>query len=78
MNRWNQCRLIDILSSIDLSLLEGRFPETDLERTERSEKRKRRRTGVRIAVISGFAAVSAVLAGTLVFFLSRGKMRSMR
>ena len=37
MNRWNQCRLIDILSSIDLSLLEGRFPETALERTERSK-----------------------------------------
>ena len=30
MSRWGQCRLIDLLSSIDLSLLEGEFPELDL------------------------------------------------
>ena len=30
MSRLGQCHLIDILSSIDLSLLEGEFPEMDL------------------------------------------------
>ena len=78
MNRWNQCRLIDILSNIDLSLLEGNFPEVDLEKVKRIAKKKRGKAGVWVAVISGAAAVSAALAGTLVFFLSRGKMHSMR
>ena len=30
MSRWGQCRLVDLLSSIDLALLEGEFPELDL------------------------------------------------
>ena len=78
MNRWNQCRLIDILSNIDLSLLEGNFPEMDLEKVKQIAKKKNGKAGVWIAVISGTAAVSAALAGTLVFFLSRGKMHSVR
>ncbi len=73
MNRWNQCRLIDILSNIDLSLLEERFPEVDLENVRRIAKRKHGKAGMWIAVISGFAAGSAALAGVLIFFLSHRK-----
>ena len=76
MNHWNQCRLIDILRNIDLSLLEGHFPEADLENVRRIAKKKHGKAGVWIAVISGAAAVSAALAGVFVFFLSRGKMHS--
>ncbi len=78
MNRWNQCRLIDILSNIDLSLLEEHFPEVDLENVKRIAKKKHGKAGVWIAVISGVAAVSAALAGVFVFFLSHGKMHSVR
>ena len=67
MNRWNQCRLIDILSSIDLSLLEGHFPEADLEHAKRPVRKKHRKAGARLALVSGLAACFAALAGALVF-----------
>lgn len=78
MRRWNQCRLIDILSSIDLSLLEGHFPEVDLEKVKKIAKRKHGKARVWIAVVSGFAAGSAALTGVVVFFLSRRKIHSAR
>ena len=76
MNRWNQCRLIDILSNIDLSLLEGHFPEVDLENMKRAVKKGHGKTGMWIAMISGLAAGSAALAGVVVF--SRRKIHSVR
>ena len=75
MNRWNQCRLIDILSNIDLSLLEGHFPEADLENVKRIVKKRHGKPGMWIAVIAGLAAGSAALAGAFAFFCRAEKQR---
>ncbi|MDO4298100.1 MAG: hypothetical protein Q4C59_06450 [Lachnospiraceae bacterium] len=68
MSSWNEYRLVDILSRIDLSLLEGNFPEEDLENPELFEEEKQKKSRVRIALISGLAASSVAVAGVIVFF----------
>lgn len=37
MSLWSQCRLIDIMSSIDMSLVEESIPEKDLELRDDSD-----------------------------------------
>lgn len=69
MSFFNQCRLIDILRNVDLSLLEEDFLEKDLshdshpviwERDQKSQNKK-------IALISGLAAGSIAVTGVVVF-----------
>ena len=67
MKLWSQYRLINIMSNIDMSLVEEELPEGDLDNLElfpegsRSNKKK-------IAVVSGAAAAGSIaLAGMVVF-----------
>lgn len=68
MSQWNQYRLIDILSNIDLSLVEEEVPEGDLENLELfpQEQEKKLRQKRRIAILSGLAAGSIALTGAVV------------
>lgn len=65
MSLWSQYRLIDILSEIDMSLVEEEFPEGDLENPELFPEKKRW-SKRRIAVLSGLAASSLALTGVVV------------
>lgn len=68
MSLWSQCRLIDILSHIDLPLVEEEFPEGDLDNAELCPDEDRNRRGRRrIAVVSGVAAGSIALTGAVMF-----------
>lgn len=63
MNLWNENRLIDIMGHVDPMLLEGDFPECDLENgtalsvTEQKHRRKR------TVLVAGVAAGSLALTG---------------
>lgn len=67
MNRLNQYRLIDIMSHIDMSLVEEDFPEGDLDKLELFPQEKKGGLGKKIAIISGIAAGSIALTGAVVF-----------
>lgn len=68
MSFWSEYRLIDILSRIDLSLVEEGFPEGDLENPELFPDEKQKKSRARVALISGLAASSVAVAGVIVFF----------
>ena len=63
MNLWNANRLIDIIGHADPALLEGDFPECDLEKetalTLTEQKHSRKRT----VLVAGVAAGSLALTG---------------
>lgn len=73
MNLWNQYRLIDIFSNVDLSLVETDVPEKDLENEQLCPQDKKSRwNGRRIAVVSGIAAAgSLALTGVVVLVCRR-------
>lgn len=66
MSLWSQYRLIDIMSNIDLSLVEEDFPEGDLDNLELFPEKKNKWNKRRIAVLSGLAASSIALTGVVV------------
>lgn len=70
MNYPGDGRLVDILSKIDLSLLEDDFLDRDLEKKELApeEKKEGRK---KLAVISGIAAGSVALTGVIVLLLRK-------
>lgn len=71
MSQWNQNRLIDIFTNIDISLLESEMLEADLENTELMEEKKEKWGKKKIAVISGIAAGSVVITGAVVLLLKK-------
>lgn len=76
MREWNQYCLIDIFSQVDPSLLEENFLEGDLDKIDfdaidlwpKQEKRWNKKT---IALITGIAAGTVALAGTVVYLCAR-------
>lgn len=71
MSKWNQSRLIDIFSNIDISLLESEMIDADLENVELLEHKKEKWGKKKIAVISGVAAGSVALTGVVVLLLKK-------
>jgi hypothetical protein len=72
MSRWNDSRLVDLMSLMDVSLLEEDYPETDMEIRTSVERIKQSWTKKKIAAVSGVAAAgSIVLTGAVVFFCRR-------
>ncbi len=71
MSLWSSYRLIDMMSQIDLSLLEEIALEQDLERFETSSETGRKWSGKRIAVWSGIAASSVALTGVIVLVFKK-------
>ena len=67
MSLWSQYRLIDIMSHIDMSLVEEELPEGDLDNLELFPEHTRWNKK-KIAVVSGVAAASSIaLTGAVVF-----------
>lgn len=60
MNLWSQYRLIDIMSGIDLSLVEENIPEGDLEHLDLFPEAKDKWSKKRIALVSGIAAAGSI------------------
>ena len=68
MSLWSQCRMIDILSHVDLSLVEEELPEGDLENPELFPESRNRWSIKKAAVVSGVAAAGSIaLTGAVVF-----------
>jgi hypothetical protein len=78
MNLWSQYRLIDIMSNIDLSLVEEEIPEGDLDNMNLFPETGNRWNRKKIAVISGIAASSIAITGAalLVFRKHNGFRRA--
>lgn len=71
MSLWSQCRMIDILTHIDMELVEEEFPEGDLDNLELSPE-SRKWDKKKVAVVSGVAAASSIaLTGVVVFMCRR-------
>lgn len=60
MTPWNQYRLIDIMSSIDMSFVEEELPEGDLDNLKLFPEEKGHSGKKRIALISGLAAAGSI------------------
>lgn len=60
MSLWSQYRLIDIMSNIDVSLVEEEIPEGDLDRVKLFPEAEEKSGKRRIAVISGIAAAGSI------------------
>ncbi|MDO4322875.1 MAG: hypothetical protein Q4C61_10145 [Lachnospiraceae bacterium] len=60
MSLWSQYRLIDIMSNIDISLVEEEIPEGDLDNLNLFPEPRDRWSRKRIAVVSGIAAASSL------------------
>ena len=71
MSEWNQNRLIDIFTNVDISLLESEMLEADLENAELMENKKEKWGKKKIAVISGIAAGSVAITGAVVLLLKK-------
>ncbi|MEE1032872.1 MAG: hypothetical protein U0L12_12145 [Ruminococcus sp.] len=71
MSAWNQNRLIDIFTNVDISLLESEMLEADLENAELMENKKEKWGKKKIAVISGIAAGSVAITGAVVLLLKK-------
>lgn len=71
MSLWNQYRLIDIMSNIDMALVEEDFPEGDLDNLELFPKKKNKWNKRKVAVLSGLAASSIALTGVVVIVVKR-------
>ena len=71
MSAWNQNRLIDIFTNVDISLLESEMMEADLENAELMENKKEKWGKKKIAVISGIAAGSVAITGAVVLLLKK-------
>ena len=71
MSQWSEYRMIDIMSKIDLSLLEEDFPEEDLNNPELYTEEKAKWSKSRIALISGLAAGSVAVAGAIVWICKK-------
>lgn len=65
MSLWSQYRMIDIMSQIDLSLVEEDVPEGDLDNLNLFPEKKKWSTKKK-AVVSGIAAGSIALTGVVV------------
>lgn len=75
MRSWSECRLIDIFSNIDLSMLEEDSLEADLvdlEHADLWETKKEKWSKKKIAVITGIAAGSVALTGAVFLFAKKG------
>lgn len=60
MSLWSQYRLIDIMSNIDLALVEENIPEGDLDNLNLFPETGDKRNKKRIALISGIAAAGSL------------------
>ena len=60
MSLWSQYRLIDIMSNIDMSLVEENIPEGDLDNLKLFPEGKDKWSKKRVALISGIAAAGSI------------------
>ena len=71
MSLWSQYRLIDILTHMDMALVEEEFPEGDLDNLELFPE-SRKWDKKKVAVVSGVAAAGSIaLTGVVVFMCRR-------
>lgn len=70
MNCLSDGRLVDMMSRVDLCLLEDDFLEEDLKQDELVPKEKQEGRK-KLAVISGIAAGSVALTGVIVFLVKK-------
>lgn len=71
MRSFSECRLIDIFSNIDLSMVEDDGLEADLDDLEHMDLwavKKEKWSKKKIAVITGIAAGSVALTGAVLLF----------
>ena len=78
MREWNQYCLIDIFSQVDPSALEEHFIEGDLdlfdlERLDLWPCEKKRWNAKKIALITGIAASTVAVAGTVIYLCARNQ-----
>lgn len=67
MSLWSQSRLIDILTHIDMSLIDDELPEGDLDNSDLFSESRSRWNRRRVAVVSGVAAAGSIaLTGAVV------------
>lgn len=72
MSKWCESRLIDVFTSIDISLLEADGVENDLSQIDLRESQKEKKTKKRIAVITGIAAGSVAITGAVILLFKKG------
>lgn len=74
MRSFSECRLIDIFSNVDLSMIEEDGLEANLEDLEHMDLwavKKDKWSKKRIAVITGIAAGSVALTGAVLLFAKK-------
>lgn len=67
MSLWSEYRLMNIMSNIDISLLDEDYPDRDVDNPALFTEEKAKRKKSRIALISGIAAGSVAAAGVIVY-----------
>lgn len=67
MSFWSEYRLMNIMSNIDISLLEEDYPDTDVDDPVLFAEDRTARKKSRLALISGIAAGSVAAAGVIVY-----------
>lgn len=71
MSKWNECRLIDVFSNVDISLLESDSLEEDLDQDDLWADKKEKWSKKKIAVITSIAAGSVALTGAVILLFKK-------